>query len=231
VLAFNFCLKEPFNITANNCYTYSNMPDINLTYLAVVLVSILLSMTFHEAMHAFASHWLGDDTAKMQGRLTLNPLAHIDPITTVALPLFLVALGMPPFGAAKPVPFDPTRVRFGDYGAAIVGAAGPLTNLALAVVAGLFLQLSGASGVLVEVVYIFIVVNISFFVFNMIPFPPLDGSRVLYAVAPESVRGVMERIESMGFMAIIFFMLLFYAVLIEPFIQVVRFLITAIAGF
>lgn len=207
------------------------MPDINLTYLAVVLVSILLSMTFHEAMHAFASHWLGDDTAKMQGRLTLNPLAHIDPITTVALPLFLVALGMPPFGAAKPVPFDPTRVRFGDYGAAIVGAAGPLTNLALAVVAGLFLQLSGASGVLVEVVYIFIVVNISFFVFNMIPFPPLDGSRVLYAVAPESVRGVMERIESMGFMAIIFFMLLFYAVLIEPFIQVVRFLITAIAGF
>ncbi|HEU5187856.1 MAG TPA: site-2 protease family protein, partial [Candidatus Saccharimonadales bacterium] len=76
--------------------------------LIFVLVSILISMTLHEAMHAFVGHWLGDDTAKIHGRLTFNPLAHIDLLTTVLLPLVLVALGAPPFGIAKPVPFDPS---------------------------------------------------------------------------------------------------------------------------
>src|SRR6266702_2024817 len=107
------------------------MQNIDLMYLAVVFGSILVSMTLHEAMHAFASHWLGDDTAKIEGRLTFNPLSHIDPFTTVLLPLMLAAIGAPPFGAAKPVPFDPRRVRFGEFGAAIVGLAGPLTNFIL----------------------------------------------------------------------------------------------------
>ncbi len=208
------------------------LENIDLTYLLIVLGSILLSMTLHEAMHAFASYWLGDDTAKLQGRLTLNPLAHIDPFTTVLLPLFLAAVGAPPFGAAKPVPFDPYRVRFGEYGAALVGLAGPLTNLLLAVLTGLFIRFSGIAidESLINVLIIFTVVNISFFVFNMIPFPPLDGSRILYAFAPDGVRNVMERIEGMGFTAIIFFMLLFYAILSEPFTLIVRALITLIAG-
>lgn len=209
------------------------MESLNLTYLAIVLGSILISMTLHEAMHAFASHWLGDDTAKMQGRLTLNPLSHIDPFTTVLLPLTLAAIGAPPFGAAKPVPFDPHRVRYGEFGAAIVGVAGPLTNLVLAVVAGLILRIAapGLDGFMVSVLLTFLVVNVSFFVFNMIPFPPLDGSRVLYAFAPDSVRGVMERIEAMGFMAIIFFMLLFYTLLSEPFVRLIGFLVTLLSGY
>jgi Zn-dependent protease len=207
------------------------MQNVDLTYLLIVFGSILLSMTLHEAMHAFASYWLGDDTAKLQGRLTLNPLAHIDPFTTVLLPLLLVVLGAPPFGAAKPVPFNPARVRFGDYGAAIVGAAGPITNLVLAILAGLVARALGQGPSSVySVLTIFTVVNASFFLFNLIPFPPLDGSRILYAIAPDGVREVMERIESMGFTAIILFMLLFYTFLIGPFEKLLYGLIGLILG-
>ena len=202
-----------------------------MTTLLMVLGAILVSMTMHEAMHAFVGHWLGDDTAKLQGRLTLNPFAHIDPITTVLLPLLLLLAGAPPFGAAKPVPFNPSRVRFGDYGAALVGVAGPLTNLALAVLAGGLLRFAGNYlGELAGLVMLFMVVNVSFFVFNMIPFPPLDGSRVLYAFAPDAVRSVMERVEMMGFMAIILFMFVFYTLLVEPFSAIVAVLINILVG-
>lgn len=205
---------------------------MDITLLLIVLISILVSMTLHEAMHAFASDWLGDDTARLDGRLTLNPFAHIDPFTTILLPLMLVAMGAPPFGAAKPVPFNPYRLRFGDYGAAIVGAAGPLTNLLLAVVSGGILRIFGSDldPSFINILSIFTLVNISFFIFNMIPFPPLDGSRVLYAVAPDPVRRVMERIESMGFMAIILFFVIFYAVLSGPFSQLVMGLLSLLTG-
>lgn len=208
------------------------MYGIDLLYIAVIFGSILISMTAHEAMHGFVSYWLGDDTAKLHGRLTFNPIAHIDPITTVMLPLMLALLGAPPFGAAKPVPFNPSRLRFGDYGAALVGLAGPLTNFALALVAGLVVRLASGSLNLVtlEVLHVFVMVNVSFFVFNLIPFPPLDGSRVLYAFAPERVREIMERIEGMGFIAIAVFMLLFYAVLADPFVRILEFLINLIVG-
>lgn len=205
----------------------------NISYVGIVFVCILLSMTLHEAMHAFASHWLGDDTAKNEGRLTLNPLAHIDPITTILLPLTLALFHLPPFGAAKPVPFDPRRVRFGEYGAGLVALAGPLTNLVLAALVGVVLQSSfGQSmpALLQDVLGVFGLVNISFFAFNIIPFPPLDGSRVLFAIAPDSVRSVMATIESMGFMALILFMLLFYSFLLNPFTQLVVWLSAHLLG-
>src|SRR5258708_18997215 len=110
------------------------MPDI--ITLTIVFGSVLISMTLHEAMHAFVSYWLGDDTAKEQGRLTFNPLAHIDPFMTVLLPVLLMALHAPPFGAAKPVPFNPYRLKFKEYGSALVASSGPLTNLALAILGG-----------------------------------------------------------------------------------------------
>ncbi len=209
------------------------MQNINLLYLAVVFGSILVSMTFHEAMHAFTSHWLGDDTAKAEGRLTLNPLSHIDPFTTILLPLVLVLFGAPPFGAAKPVPFDPRRVKYGEFGAALVGVAGPLTNLVLAVLAGAVLRFGalGSETLLFNVLITFIVVNVSFFVFNMIPFPPLDGSRLLYAIAPDAIRGVMERIEAMGFMAVVFFMLFFYTLLSGPFVRLIGYLVSLVSGY
>ena len=107
---------------------------MDITYLIIVLVTILLSMTLHEAMHAFMGYFLGDDTAKAQGRLSLNPIKHIDPIMTIALPLFLAVMGGPIFGGAKPVPFNPHKVRYGEWGAALVAIAGPLTNLLIAFV-------------------------------------------------------------------------------------------------
>lgn len=185
-----------------------------------IIATILASITLHEAMHAFTAHWLGDDTAQMQGRLTLNPLKHIDPFLTLGLPIILALMGAPVMGAAKPVPFNPYRVKFEEFGAALVGLAGPLTNLALAI-AGAFLW--RAIGAYIPetahfVIWTFVLVNLGFFVFNMIPFPPLDGSRVLYAVAPEPLQKVMAMIESYGLLGfIIFFMLLFNY--IAPFIS------------
>ncbi len=178
--------------------------DLNVTNLALIFVVILFSMGIHEAMHGFVAHWLGDSTAQEAGRLTLNPLKHIDALTTVLLPLFLIILGAPPIFAAKPVPFNPSRVKYEEFGAALIGLAGPFTNLALALVgAGLAHLLVGASAFLTTALIIFVQVNIGFFVFNMLPIPPLDGSRLIYALAPEPVQEVMARFEQMGMIAII----------------------------
>jgi len=173
--------------------------------LIVVLGVVLVSMTLHEAMHGFVAYWLGDDTAKLQGRLTLNPIKHIDPFLTILLPLMLAAIGAPIFGGAKPVPFNPDRVRHDEWGAALVALAGPLTNLLIAFVvfgAGVLFGYNAASlgySTVPEMILMYgVIVNLGFFVFNMIPIPPLDGSRVLYALAPDFVRRGMEYIEQYG---------------------------------
>ena len=180
--------------------------------IGVVISSILISMTLHEAMHAYTSNWLGDDTARIMGRLTLNPIKHIDPFTTILMPVVLYLLVGIPFGAAKPVPFNPNRLRYDEFGAALVGIAGPLTNLFLAIVSGLWLRfvLGFESTIITESVLLFMIVNLSFFVFNMIPFPPLDGSRVLYALAPEPVQNVMRTIERGGITYFFVFLFLLY---------------------
>lgn len=186
------------------------MVIMDLAYLGMVLVVILVSMTLHEAMHAFMGYFLGDDTAKAEGRLTLNPLKHIDPFMTLLLPLLLAMLGLPIFGGARPVPFNPQRVRHGEWGAAFVALAGPLTNLFLAFLAFGVGVVSGVitSGGLIQntlvgqIISLVVLVNLGFFVFNMLPLPPLDGSRVLYALAPESVRRGMEWIERYGVMVV-----------------------------
>ena len=178
----------------------------------IVIGSVLISMTLHEAMHAYTSNYLGDDTARMLGRLTINPLKHIDPFTTVLMPVLLyIAVGIP-FGAAKPVPFNPNRLKYDEFGAALVGVAGPLTNLLLAVISGLWLRfvLGFESNLITEGTLLFMIVNLSFFVFNMIPFPPLDGSRLLYALAPEPVQNVMRTIERGGITYFFLFLFILY---------------------
>lgn len=178
--------------------------EIDLTYVVTVLGVILVSMTLHEAMHAFTSYWLGDDTARLQGRLTLNPIKHIDPFLTILLPVMLAIAGGPIFGGAKPVPFNPDRVKYDEWGAALVAIAGPLTNLLIAFVlfgAMAVLQLSPLQGI-GAVLMIAVSVNLGFFVFNMLPIPPLDGSRVLYALAPEFVRRGMEVVEQFGIIVV-----------------------------
>ncbi len=183
----------------------------------IVLTVILLSMTIHEAMHAFMGYMLGDNTAKEEGRLTLNPIRHIDPVMTILLPLIMVILHAPVFGGAKPVPFNPNRVRFGDWGAALVALSGPITNLVIAFIAfglGVFSGVINNAGAVQPTIFGLIIstavsVNLGFFVFNMLPIPPLDGSRILYAVAPNSVRSVMQKIEQNGVLLVMIIVVLF----------------------
>lgn len=176
--------------------------QIDIVYILIVLGVVLISMTLHEAMHAFVSYWLGDDTAKREGRLTLNPIKHIDPFLTIILPLGLALVGAPVFGGAKPVPFMPDRVRGGEWGAALVALGGPLTNLFIAFVSFGVWVLAGTplpgEGIWATILLAMVSVNLGFFVFNMIPIPPLDGSRVLYALAPEFVRSGMRFMEQFG---------------------------------
>lgn len=183
-------------------------PQIFLTLLVTFGV-ILLSMTLHEAMHAFVAFWLGDDTARVEGRLTLNPLKHIDPFLSVILPLTLALVGAPIFGGAKPVPFRPDRVKGEEWGAALVALGGPLTNLLLAFISYGVWVLVGAptEGMAGLIFSSLVMVNLGFFVFNILPIPPLDGSRVIYALAPDFVRTAMRVIEQYG-IALVFILVL-----------------------
>lgn len=191
-------------------YTGQSMELDTGLYIITVLGIILVSMTIHEAMHGFMAYYLGDDTAKLQGRLTLNPVKHIDPFLTILLPILLALAHAPIFGGAKPVPFNPSRVRHGEWGAALVALAGPLTNLFFAFISfGIYVLAGESSTTLGSVFYLACIVNLGFFIFNMIPIPPLDGSRLLYAVAPDGIRKGMEAIENMGILLV--FVLVFFA--------------------
>lgn len=199
------------------------------TSIVIVLGVILFSMTLHEAMHAFVSYWLGDDTAKLQGRLTLNPIKHIDPFLTIILPLGLALIGGPIFGGAKPVPFNPDRVRWGEWGAALIAIAGPLTNFLLSFIFFGLWVLFGTpdSGLGAQIITTAVTVNLGFFIFNILPIPPLDGSRVIYALAPEFVRTGMRFIEQYGIILVFAVVLLagaglgqFMATVISFFLEV-----------
>ncbi len=190
--------------------SYNGVMGIDVVSLLIILGVILFSMTLHEAVHGFVAYWLGDDTARREGRLTLNPIKHIDPFLTIILPLGLALVGGPIFGGAKPVPFRPDQVRGGDWGAALVALGGPLTNLLIAFLSYGVWVVVGAptTGIVTTIFSAFVSVNLGFFVFNMLPIPPLDGSRVLYALAPEFVRTGMRAIEQFGIIFVFVLVLL-----------------------
>ena len=193
-----------------------------LGYVFAVFIITLFSMILHELMHGVVALKLGDDTAKYSGRLSLNPLKHIDPVMTIMVPILLALMGGPIFGGAKPVPINKYKLKYREWGFALVAIAGPLTNFILALVfflvgywAGVFQIQNG------EVYYsadsfwsmfamLGVSINLGFMLFNIIPIPPLDGSRVLYAIAPEGgVRAFMEQIERYG-LFVVYFCLLFF---------------------
>ena len=191
---------------------------------------IVISAVFHEYSHGFAAYRLGDSTAKNEGRLTLNPLAHLDPIGTVILPLFLLLTSGMFIGWAKPVPYNPHNLRDRKYGDLKVAVAGPLTNLAIAVVLGLLIRFFGGyvvaldviSPIFLEFLGLIVYINIFLALFNLIPFPPLDGSKIIMNLFPKFWR-YFEQIGFLGIVIALFFAFFF----ISPIAQFVFRIIVA----
>ncbi|KFE68489.1 site-2 protease family protein [Hyalangium minutum] len=188
----------------------------------MLLIPLVLSLTVHEFAHAWSAWRLGDDTAAMQGRLTLNPVVHIDPIGTLLLPL----LGIP-FGWAKPVPVNPARFRREvnmSTGMMITALAGPLSNLLLAIASavsyGLTLrwapQTLEANPGLQQFLFTAMVMNVGLAVFNMLPIPPLDGSRVVEKLMPYRMRGFWEQVVQFSPFLLIAFIVLGRRFLVGP---------------
>jgi Zn-dependent protease len=177
---------------------------------AGIAAIVIVSITSHEAMHGFAADRLGDPTARQQGRLTLNPLPHIDLFFTILIPAFLLLSGSGViFGGAKPVPVNVGRLRNPRRDWALVGAAGPLTNVVLAVGLSALLAILFHSGIVApesrvtEILSVGILVNALLAVFNLVPIPPLDGSRVLQLFLSGSALIAYQRLERYGLLIIV----------------------------
>jgi Zn-dependent protease len=167
--------------------------------LVVLALLLLIALPFHEFAHALAAYRLGDSTARLFGRLSLDPRVHLDPVG--ALMLTLTVLAGFGFGWAKPTPVNPLNLRYGRWGEAIVAGAGPVSNLLLAVMASIVFRVLLAVGLdsdyVLRILFFFIEVNILLLIFNLIPIPPLDGSKVLYAFLDQQtawrVRPMLEQ--------------------------------------
>ncbi len=184
-----------------------------------ILVILIFSAIFHEVAHGFVAEKLGDPTARLAGRLTLNPQKHIDPFMSILLPLLLIISGSPViFGAAKPVPVDPFNLKEGRKDIALVSLAGPLTNVFIAVVAsflikililssGAFLQSGSVTPFIYWILTKIVQLNLLLAIFNLIPIPPLDGSKVFALILPEKEARIYLSLGSIGIF-IIFFLIL-----------------------
>ncbi len=180
----------------------------------LILIVIIFSVVLHELSHGIVAYWLGDHTAKDMGRLSLNPIKHIDPYMSILVPVILYIVGAPVFGGAKPVPINSHNLKWKEWGMALVAIAGPFTNFLIALVSFLIGHFTGliygSGGEISEFIFSeLVIVNIGFMIFNIIPIPPLDGSRVLYAIAPNSVRSIMTSMEQYGVIIIYALILIF----------------------
>ena len=191
-----------------------------------IYVIIVLSATFHEYAHGFMAYRLGDSTAKNEGRLTLNPLAHIDLVGTVVIPLFLLFFSGIFIGWAKPVPYNPYNLRDQRYGSLKVGIAGPGANLLIALLLGMLIRLEGVgimgnilSPVFVQMLTLVVYINIFLALFNLIPLPPLDGSKIAMDLFPAFRNTILRA----GFLGI--FLALFMAFWILPYLANLVFLV------
>ena len=189
---------------------------------------LIMSVVVHEVAHGFVANYLGDPTARIAGRLSLNPLPHIDPIGSVFIPLLLYLTGAGViFGWARPVPVNPYNLR-GKYGEAIVAAAGPLSNLALSAIFGMLLRIAAPAlpETFVQITVVVVVINLVLALFNLIPIPPLDGSKILFAFLPYHLLHLREPLERYGFFIVLIFIVFFWQFLAP----IIGFLFSLITG-
>lgn len=170
------------------------------------ILVLIFSVMVHEISHGLLALRLGDTTARDSGRLSLNPLKHLDPFGSVVLPLLLAALGGPVFGWARPVPYNPMNLKNPKRGSGLIAAAGPISNLAVAIVFGLVaraLSVSFGGSPIFLLVNLVIIINLALAIFNLIPIPPLDGSGVLFSLLPRSAYKFQEFLTRYGFFILI----------------------------
>jgi Zn-dependent protease len=178
----------------------------DLVEILIQMAVLIGSLSFHEAAHAWTASKLGDPTARALGRLTLNPVAHVDPIGTLLFPLLAMTTGAPLIGWAKPVPVNMRYLQAPRRDFAVIAAAGPISNLILAV-AGAALMMMVPDGIVAGTLRLIVVLNVLLAVFNMVPIPPLDGGNVLMGVLPHDAAAVIERMRPYGFLLLYALML------------------------
>ncbi|MFA7302434.1 MAG: site-2 protease family protein [Candidatus Paceibacterota bacterium] len=207
------------------------VPDVILGFI-ILIISIIL----HEVAHGYAANALGDPTARLAGRLTLNPIPHIDPLGSVVLPALLVFTGSPVFfGWAKPVPYNPYNLTHRRWGETLVALAGSATNILLALVFSLLIRLDlGLPTAAVSFAATVAFVNLFLGLFNLIPFPPLDGFTALRAALPWHLSGVLTRFEHQlrgaGVLSLVLFLVLFSYIFARPFSTLVLWIFAQLMG-
>lgn len=218
-------------------------PEQLIPELVIYMVVLLLAISAHEAAHAWMSYKFGDDTARLLGRITLNPVAHTDPIGTLLIPIVGFVIGamgggfVPLIGWGKPTPVNPLRWRQKDLANVMVSIAGILANLLIACIGFILLKVLIRTGLansipdsLLEPISLFLLrllmMNVSLAVFNLLPFPPLDGSKILETFLPSSMQPILEVLERYGYIILIMLMYLgFFDAIIRPVVRFVYWLL------
>ena len=190
---------------------------------------LIMSVVIHEVSHGYAASYLGDQTARYQGRLTLNPLKHLDFVGSFLVPSLAYFLGGFIFGWAKPVPYNPYNLRPGRWSEAAVAVAGPTSNILLALIFGILLRISVSSDpAFIQITSLIVFINILLAIFNLMPIPPLDGSKLLFAIFPDKLFQIRGFFEKYGLMLVLFFIFFLWQ-FIFPVIAVLFRIITGVA--
>ena len=219
-------------------------PEQLIPNLVIYMVVLLLAISAHEAAHAWMSYKFGDDTARLLGRITLNPLAHTDPVGTLLIPIVGFIYGamsgggrLPLIGWGKPTPVNPLRWRNKDLANVMVSIAGILANLSIAVIAFVIIKILFRGELILSVpddfrkplalfLEFMLTMNVSLAVFNLLPFPPLDGSKILDTFLPDSLRPALAVLEQYGFILLMVLMYMgFFSAIINPILNFVYSLI------